>query len=533
MGNIIPGADILGFGFNSLGTYGIESATSQLFARQTNDAESWTYPPTQTQYDIPDNIAVLDDTKASGQSYVFSNEQAFQSHYASELHAGISTEFGTFKGSFDAAYSSDVTRTGSHYYGVYEANFNGWDLSLVDESHGRLAPAFLQDPDVQALLKESHFNPQNAFLFFRVFNKFGTHFVSQVKVGGKLYYYLVVDTSYSSDSTHVSASISLEYKAVFADTSVEASMDWQKLSQEWTNSRKVSIDARGGDTGPLSALDPTYGTNFHDVFTHWQSAVMQNPAVIEYKLRPLSVLFSGNLADAIGQALKAYANAGISVMAEYQTGSTGGDEGHVVRLATQVMLNSQPVVPQMPEPPAPYPGQGLPDKPVGLQLAIVDSNSLALLLNKFYYMDAYLLPDCMQVYETMYADISRVTKPGCIIALAAMGVPFYAFPQGSFYYWLQSCGATLQQWETAFNQGETDPGVFQMASYVCVGQQGGVGGSAYEAYIDELTTGWVKGTNPPGIARVLAWLQPPVGEGDGYSVNAGSSAMALVAGGDR
>lgn len=532
MGNIIPGADILGFGFNSLGTYGIESATSQLFARQTNNSESWTYPPTQTQYDIPDNIAVLDDTKVSGQAYVFSNEQAFQSHYASELHAGISTEFGTFKGSFDAAYSSDVTRTGSHYYGVYEANFNGWDLSLVDESRGRLAPAFLQDPDVQALLKESNFNPQNAFLFFRVFNKFGTHFVSQVKVGGKLYYYLVVDTSYSSDSTHVSASISLEYKAVFADTSVEASMDWQKLSQEWTNSRKVSIDARGGDTGPLSALDPIYGTNFHDVFTHWQSAVMQNPAVIEYKLRPLSVLFSGNLADAIGQALKAYANAGISVMAEYQTAWNGGPEGHVVRLATQLMLNGQPVVPQMPEPPAPY-GSGWPDKPVGLQLAIIDSNSLNLLLNKFYYMEAYQMPECKQVYETMDGDISKHMKPGCIIALAAQGVPLAALPQGSFYYRLQSFGATLQQWETSFNSGAPDPGVFAMASYVCVGQQGSAVGSAYEAYIDEIATGWVsRGDNLPGIARAFAWLQPPTGEGDGYSVNAGSSAQALVASGD-
>ena len=518
MANTIPGADALGFGFNTLGNYGLGSVTSQIFAHKNNDAQNWVYEPTGIQYEVPDNIAVENTTSVSGQSYVFSSQQAFQSHFASSIHADISADFGTFQGAFNASYGTDTTTTGSYYYGVYEANYNGWSLVIEDDTQQWLSPGFTQDPDVQALTNITEFTPQNAYLFFRVFNKFGTHFVNQVIVGGKLYYYTAVNTSYSSNLEQIHTDISLEYKAVFVDTSVNASADWQTLGQQWSSSRKVSIDASGGDTGPLSALDPGYDSNYNDIFTNWQSAVMGNPAVIEFKLRPLSAIFSGDLEAAISQALTAYASSALSVMSNYQIASATnpGPYNYDITLNSQVLLNGMLIEPDVPPPPPPYPHD--PAKPVGFQLAIFDGSSLAILLNKFYYMEVFDPPECLQVYDTMYGDVSAVAKPGCIVALAAVGANNYAVPTGSFNAWLQACGATLQQWVE--NQGYS--GFMNLCSYVCVGQQGMPNGSAYEAYICE-------GQSENGLTQLFAWLQPPTGEGDGYTVNAGSGGRAFTA----
>jgi hypothetical protein len=508
--NPIPGAQALGFGFNSLGTYGFPAVTSQIFAHQSQDVETWTYQPTGITYNVPDNIAVEDSTGVSGQSYTFSNQEEFQSHFASSIHADISADFGTFQGAFDQAYGSDITRTGSYYYGIYEANYSGWTLVLEDQSQEKLSSAFTQDPDVQALLNLSppQFTPQNAYLFYRVFNKFGTHFVYQVVVGGRLYYYEAVQTSYSSDQKQVNTNISLEYKAVFVDSSVQAQADWQTLGQQWSSSRTVSVQASGGDTGPLNALQPTYGTNANSIFTAWQQAVMGNPAVIELKLRPLSALFSGDLAVAIDEALTAYSNAYLSVMAEYQNVYQQSTGWQVASLSTRVVMNGQPIVAPMPSPPPPYPSYD-PNKPVGFQLAIFGGRDLSILLNKFYYMQVFDAPAALQVYDTMYADISQITQTGYIVALAAMGVNNIAFPTGSFYDWLLGCGAELQQWQG--RQGVS--GEWTMCSYACVGQQGIQPGSAYEAYMDENNSEF-------GIARIFGWLQPPLGSGEGYTINA-------------
>src|SRR5207244_297455 len=148
MANTIPGADALGFGFNTLGNYGLGSVTSQIFAHKNNDAQNWVYEPTGIQYDVPDNIAVENTTSVSGQSYVFSSQQQFQSHFASSIHADISADFGTFQGAFNASYGTDTTTTGSYYYGVYEANYNGWSLVIEDDTQQWLSPGFIQDPEI-------------------------------------------------------------------------------------------------------------------------------------------------------------------------------------------------------------------------------------------------------------------------------------------------------------------------------------------------------------------------------------------------
>src|SRR5207237_8787109 len=100
---------------------------------------------------------------------------------------------------------------------------------------------------------------------------------------------------------------------------------------------KLPVDASGGDTRPFSALAPGYGSNCNDISTKWQTAVMGNPAVIEFKLRPLSALFSGDLAAAISQALTAYASTALYVTSQFNI--QGPYSPYVVSLSSQMLLN--------------------------------------------------------------------------------------------------------------------------------------------------------------------------------------------------
>ena len=92
-------------------------------------------------------------------------------------------------------------------------------------------------------------------------------------VGGSFRYYLAVDTAFDSDAEKIETRVSLEYKAAFVSASAEAKAEWETLSKHWTESRKVSISAEGGDTGTLDALRPDYGDSDSTAFQKWQSQI--------------------------------------------------------------------------------------------------------------------------------------------------------------------------------------------------------------------------------------------------------------------
>jgi hypothetical protein len=182
--NIILGADILGFGFNILGEYNTSSITSQLFTHKNTNASQYTYSPTSITYQVPDNISVNTTTQTTGGTQVFNTRQQFQNNFAAK--AGLSGSYGGFSGEFNLAYSQTFNTDSSYYYGLSEANFTGWELLLTSQSAEWMSDDFTEDPIVENL--SPTFTPENREQFFEMFRKFGTHFISQVTLGGSLSY---------------------------------------------------------------------------------------------------------------------------------------------------------------------------------------------------------------------------------------------------------------------------------------------------------------------------------------------------------
>lgn len=526
MPNIITGASLLGMGFNVLGRYDFKSALNQIFVHQTEDAQTFTYPqvqvpggPPPVTYDVPDNISPQNATGGTSQAYTFANREEVQKHFASSLHASLSTGFGlaVFSGAFNASFSDDQESMHSSTYGIYEENFTAWVLTLSSTD-----PQWL-DPDFIAAMNElpSTFEPINPGAFYAFFAQWGTHFAHEVTVGARMYYVVTVEDSYTSDLTQTHADISLEYKAVFTDTEVQSAVDWSNLNEKWSSSRQVTVQTEGGDTSLLN-LVPGQGDWFGEEFRAWNSAIMDNPVGIDFKLKSLATLFSGEQASAVAQAIAAYINCYVTLnnCSFIYTPSDDPDLpfGTITVSQAQTLLSGDSITPTAPQPPPPY-ANGYP--PVGFNLTILDGLTLEVILNKGYYLPVWELPSSpggptpsSAVYETMFADVVNLQQQQYIVVLAGTAVPSSIPPTEDFALWLGNCGADLSgtglvNWE----------GVGLNTNYLCVGQQGLQSGQAYEYSLSDVDVEGAE-ANPPFVvsADMTVILYPPVAVGLPYTI---------------
>jgi hypothetical protein len=481
----IPGASVIGCGFNILGTYSIGSVKDQIVSLGNPDSSTYQYAG--NTYSVPQNVSPIDYSVKSGSLYLYNTQEQFQGHFATK--AGVSASYGAFSGQFKFAYSNETNTDVSNYYGIYETDMTTWELKVNQTSANWLTPEFANDPDVQAL--PDTFTPQNQEQFFTVFRRWGTHIVAQVVVGGSLDYYSAVMTSYSSSQTQVKANLELEYKAVFTSSKATSELQWAQLGQTWANSRTVTVYAVGGDSTPLNALSPTYGDSDSGIFSTWAASVEQNPSVIEFTLRPLSQLFSGAQAHAVQNALYAYTNGAIVAWgATDYTPGTGPAGGNITTswgiIVDGIINQPDPPVVQ-PPPDVLEPGEVVPIG--GYQIALLDPVTYEPLMSHLYYQS--YLPDTQTpdpaIYDAIMADISAVPPSTYVAVVVGFAIDLRNYPSQSFSQWLLSVGAEMTGWHKFI--GYTFKG--GLSNYVVVGRQGLVPGTAVENFKAVYESSWV------------------------------------------
>jgi hypothetical protein len=474
----IPGSGILGFGFNVLGTYNMNSVTAMIVNAPSGSNGTYTF--NGTEYNVPQNVSVspgAGDETTQGQAYVAQSQQEFQSYLAAK--AGISGSYQGFKGEFNAAFSQETQSQSVYWYGVVAGSYEALIVLLQNYSSAQLSANFTQDPDVQALLQlqSPQFNPSTQQLFFTVFQKWGTHLVTKVVLGGNINYFSAVNSTFSSDDTTISANLSLEYKAVFVDAAAQASADWKTLGQTWANDRSVSIAATGGNSDLLQALAPDFDSNFSSIFNQWDQSIMSQPQVINFALTPLNDVFSGALGQAVSDALTAYLNAGVYVQADYFMNS---GSAYPNTLNGLIMVGASTMPSSPPQNGAFCSAQLVVIDPTTLQPIVNVSGSLTPSQIGSNYAAAYDL-----IWTPFLKAAQAVTEQSYIVGLSLNGFNVASgFPAEEFATWLQACGATLDNWKNVLNQY---CGNDYFVSYAFVGQQGLLPGGALEKFNSDLT----------------------------------------------
>ena len=224
---------------------------------------------------------------------------------AFKAQAGVKYDGFAFSGEFDASYSNSSRDSSDAVYGLCDIVVPVSIANLTDSGENYWSDDFTTDTDVENL--PTAYSEDARQQFFRIFQRFGTHIVTQVTLGGHLR-----ATSFSLATSSISkqdaaASASFEFDGLFSDVSGSASSAWSKVDQNWFNSRTFSVDALGGDPSKIPT-GHAYGDSDEGKIAGWISSVAAAPHIAAFALAPISEIFSGPQQDAVAQALDAYLN---------------------------------------------------------------------------------------------------------------------------------------------------------------------------------------------------------------------------------
>ena len=470
--NLIPGAEMLGYSFNIFHTYSFDSAMRPLL--KLGAASPWTGSDGKV-FNVPENVSAPGGSSSSAQFHAFDTASEFNTYFQSS--ASVSGSIGAFSASFSTSYSAEQRDASSYSWALVEADFHAWTLNLQNRV---LIDAIGTDPDWLSVPDVfDPRDPQNVLAFFRFFQRFGTHFISQVTAGGTLYYYLSISRSshYSSHDTQQSAMA--EYQGLISSSKVEATKRWGDTAQNWTQNRQARAYAVPATTAVLDWVNPPKDTyDEGGQFAAWKQEVTQHPSRTKFALTPIWDLFSGAKWSALQLAFQSYANTRISVSASRYQDDT-------------IMINGMPMFSTGPA------GQGI----GAWQIVLLDSKSLKPVLNRTYsFHTGPRWPD--DTYEVMISDLKPYAgNDGYMLVAATSRGDMGESPNTEFYQVLRSFGAgnALDRW---YNNGMHACGLNTgSAAYALVGRGGAA--TACENYV---TT--APDPNVPAVANVNAFLLP-------------------------
>jgi hypothetical protein len=362
-----------------------------------------------------------------------------------------------FSGQFDLMFSGASQSDTEYIYGMIYSGYHFWDLEILDQSINGLAPWVLNDPDFYSLPRE--FNEETASVFFRFFDKYGTHYVSSVNVGWKLYFNEAVSRSFTQSSATVSANVSAEFRALFLeDSKASAEATWSQVGYEYTQNRMASVLAQGGNSSIVDSIIPGYGSNYGNLYDGWRLSAEANPVAVDFGLSPMWNLFSGDHATALEAAYLAYSNA--HLYAESKTASS------LIQVKGQAEI--------MPARPA---------QASGFQVVVLDRANLQTVFKSYFTFSwSNYWSTWTRMYDEMFLALTPYNNSSYLISFATFGMMGAWFPTDRMYQFLISCGASegLREWERLFDQQPSTS--YAGINYILVGVPQLGMGNGLEAY---------------------------------------------------
>jgi hypothetical protein len=422
--NLVPGAEVLGYGFNIFGQYSFDSALRPLFDLGATTTP-YTYPESGTVYNVPANVSPPGGSSATAAAYAFSSASEFVSQFQAD--ASVSGSVGAFSGSFASSYSKQQQNSADYSWALVEGKYYAWHLQMLYSAQILLSN-ITSDPDWANL--PSTFNANNAQAFYTFFEKFGTHFISGVACGGTLYYYFSVSKQWSMSANQISASASAEYQGLISSTEAQASVYWSQCTNNWAAARQSYAITVPATTGVIDWVNPPVDSyDQSQQFANWKTSVTNNPSRANFSLTPIYNVFSGAQATALKEAYAAYGSNRIHI------------ESYRDRSCT-ILVNGTPI-----QPPGGYPA----GVNVGWHMIVLDATNNNTIFNRYYSVD-YNQPNWPDpTYDQMASDLAPyLGSAKYTLVLASCYMDEGANPNNNLYGVLKSfgAGAGLDQWMT-------------------------------------------------------------------------------------
>jgi len=174
-----------------------------------------------------------------------------------------------------------------------------------------IAPSATVSTTLQAAIQAAMTDPNPNEAYAEFIDKYGTHYIDSVIVGGKLKASTTTTKTVSNSTERLSLMANFGFKQMFGLDSGNLSLDvnftndYNSFSTESIN----DLEALGGDPQLndffANALNPA------QTFVQWSETLIANPAVIRYRCREISWLFAAPLGNsatriAVKNVLRSY-----------------------------------------------------------------------------------------------------------------------------------------------------------------------------------------------------------------------------------
>ncbi|GAB2862699.1 hypothetical protein GCM10027044_23900 [Hymenobacter ruber] len=333
---MINGSGVLGAGINMYGPFDGTLLNQVYDMSSGTETKQFPSKTTAVRYTIPANARFKETTDSNSYSDTYNTREEYDSHFAAS--ANVKGSYLGFSASADASFKRDVNNKTSSSFGVLTFYTQPYDLELKNDSAASLTTDLKNSAEYKAI--PDTYDPNHPKAFLQFFRRFGTHFVSGVKMGAHLKYSVAVHSSSSITSEEMKAKLDAEYKGVFAKGSASASAEFKTADKKWFDSTQRHVSVKGGSSRILASVLPTVNENHNDAFEQWLDSVNSGiTAVLSVQVRSIDNIFEGDKQAAVRDALKDYAKQYIEFNLSDVTGRL-----RVAGKEVRPELFSQPVV---------------------------------------------------------------------------------------------------------------------------------------------------------------------------------------------
>jgi MAC/Perforin domain len=268
----IPGATLVGHGIYLRPRQPYQLKAS-LFEFVEKNSAIFTSREIGETYTVPEQFMVNDSPPVpADQSLGETVIEESWDRFGSELKLNVSATVGNGVFSIDpsAFRAADLHSKEDSYYALRSTFIPLWNLSMIDV------------PDVPELEREvdalphDPLEPSNRAAYARIFEKYGSHFVKSVWVGGKASLVFVVAKSSRVTKEEIRAGI----QASFSIMKSSASSEQVTVSDKFKSSSSCKVFGSGGERIKLAKLSSLEAT----AYDAWIESIKGNPQAIQLGL---------------------------------------------------------------------------------------------------------------------------------------------------------------------------------------------------------------------------------------------------------
>jgi hypothetical protein len=259
--NQCPGITVVGRGYNIFGEYANNKSVKEQLFRLENYQN---LPMDDAQeYKVPDVIKL----KYINEKDIKITEGSSLRQYASSISAelGLAYDGFVFSGSVDSRFGKDKSSQTNNYFYTITDWTRVWEVYINPMKEDNLRQ-FLT-PDAKTAIDT--WTPE------KLFEVFGTHYVSSGYFGGAMEYNL--SEKYTSQSDAISVAVTV--KAKYANVSGNTGMSYNKSEVNESFKSNIKIYARGGDV--QYANNSAMGDNSQ--YNLWVNSIPTKAVLIDFK----------------------------------------------------------------------------------------------------------------------------------------------------------------------------------------------------------------------------------------------------------